>query len=82
MVLPDREHSLLGLLSIQESEPKHWDVRGQYANVIKAVQEAAGSKEVKVYKLNIGEPRAEYWVIALDAKGGRLVGLKALAVES
>ncbi|KAI5291034.1 hypothetical protein KEM54_006594 [Ascosphaera aggregata] len=78
----NREHSLLALLSIQETEVPYWDPRNQYEHVVKAVQRAAGSDEVKIYKVNIGEPRAEYWVLALDKQQGRLVGLKALAVES
>ncbi|KAI5301624.1 hypothetical protein KEM56_001523 [Ascosphaera pollenicola] len=82
LILPGREHSMLALLSIQESEPQYWDPRNQYTKVINAVKDAAGSDEVRIYKLNIGEPRAEYWVLALDKKEGRLVGMKALAIES
>lgn len=46
----------------------------------KAIDETA--VDVKVYRVEIGPSRVEYWVVALDVEGGKLVGLKAKAVES
>ena len=53
----------------------------QYRKVIDAVK-AAGNGDVKVFKVQIDGTRAEYYVVAVDEKDGRLVGLKALSVES
>jgi hypothetical protein len=53
----------------------------QYKKVIDAVK-AAGNGDVKVFKVQIDGTRAEYYVVAVDEKDGRLVGLKALSVES
>lgn len=72
----------ISTLSLSSFDPKN-----QYASVLKAVREAApgtdgSDAEVRVYRLEIGSTRAEYWVLALDGKGGRILGLKARAVES
>lgn len=42
----------------------------------------AGSGEVKVFRVHHGRSRAEYYVVSLDEKGRRVVGLKAVAVET
>jgi hypothetical protein len=67
-------------VSILDAE--EWDPRGDYAYVIRAVQEAAEANEVKVYQIHHGRTRAEYYVVSLDSEGSRIVGLKAKAVES
>ena len=54
---------------------------GQYKNVLDAVRKA-GSGAVKVFKVDLDHSRAEYYVVAVDEKEGRVVGLKALSVES
>ncbi|KAH0544813.1 hypothetical protein FGG08_001042 [Glutinoglossum americanum] len=59
-----------------------WDPRGDYVYIIRAVREAAGVCEVKVYKIHYDRTRAEYYVVSLDSDGSRIVGLKAKAVES
>ncbi|KAH0556666.1 hypothetical protein GP486_005529 [Trichoglossum hirsutum] len=59
-----------------------WDPRGDYAYIVGAVQEAAGTREVKVYRVRHGHTRAEYYIVSLDPEGSRIVGLKAKAVES
>lgn len=51
--------------------------------MVRAVQEAASSgAEVKVYRVEIGRSRVEYFVLGLDGDKGRVVGLKASAVET
>ncbi|KAI9799233.1 MAG: hypothetical protein M1833_004111 [Piccolia ochrophora] len=60
---------------------KDFDAHGQYSDVIKAVK-AAASKDIRIYKLHHGKTRAEYYIVALDEKGSRIVGLKAKAVET
>jgi hypothetical protein len=42
----------------------------------------AGNGTVKVFRVELEGTRAEYYVVGVDDKQGRIVGLKALAVES
>lgn len=42
----------------------------------------AGNGDIKVFKVQIDGTRAEFYVVAVDEKEGRVVGLKALSVES
>jgi predicted aspartyl protease len=64
---------------VEEDKPKGFD--SQYKKVIDAVKQA-GNGEVKVFKVQIDGTRAEYYVVSVDEKEGRVVGLKALSVES
>lgn len=43
---------------------------------------AGAEEDVKVYRVETGGARVEYYVLGLDVKGGRVVGLRARAVES
>lgn len=63
-------------------DPVDWDSDGQYANIIDAVSEATRGNDVRVYRVARDLTRAEYWVISRDDKEGRIVGVKALGVES
>jgi hypothetical protein len=54
----------------------------QYKSVVEAVGKAGTKGEVKVFRVELGGTRAEYYVVAVDADEGRVVGLKALSVES
>lgn len=60
---------------------KEFDPRGQYKKVVDAVK-SAGNGKVSIFRVEHGGTRAEYYVVSVDGKDGRLVGLKALAVES
>ena len=60
---------------------KDFDPRGQYKNVVEAVKKA-GNGKVQVFRVSHGETRSEYYVVSIDKEEGRVVGLKALAVES
>jgi predicted aspartyl protease len=62
-------------------EVKGTGFESQFKKVIDAVKEA-GNGEVKVFKVEIDGTRSEYYVVAVDEKEGRVVGLKALSVES
>jgi hypothetical protein len=53
----------------------------QYKKVIDAVKEA-GNGEVKTFKVQIDSTRAEVYVVSVNEKEGKVVGLKALSVES
>ncbi|KAJ9300856.1 hypothetical protein DTO271G3_2020 [Paecilomyces variotii] len=81
--------------SITTLSPSAFDPKNQYVAVLRAVRAAAtqasggGEKvideaavDVKVYRVEIGPSRVEYWIVALDVEGGKLVGLKAKAIES
>jgi hypothetical protein len=57
-----------------------WDTQGQYKDVVDATREASKGSDVRVYRISKGGPRIEYWVVGLQ--GGKLVGVKALAIES
>lgn len=66
----------MSTLSIQEFDPS-----GEYKDVLQAV-EKAGNGKARIYRLDQGRTRAEYYVVGFDEKGKRVVGLKAKAVES
>jgi len=66
---------------VSEVGVKEFDPKGQYKSVLDAVKKA-GSKDVGIFRVEHGSTRAEYYVVSVDKKEGRLVGLKALAVES
>ena len=71
--------SLLGSEQVKEVELKKFEA--EYKAVVNAVKQA-GKGEVKVFRVEIDGTRAEYYVVAVDAEKGRVVGLKALSVES
>lgn len=62
-------------------EVKNKSFESQYKKVLDAVKKA-GSGDVKVFKVTLDGTRSEYYVVAVDEGKGRVVGLKALAVES
>ncbi|OCL02441.1 hypothetical protein AOQ84DRAFT_304719 [Glonium stellatum] len=66
---------------ISSMSEKEFDRRDQYKKVVDAVKKV-GSKDVSIFRLEHSSTRAEYYIVSLDKKGGRIVGLKALAVES
>lgn len=61
-------------------DPLDWDSRGQYTKVIEAVREAGRGNDVRVYRVGRDRTRVEYWVVTSEE--GRLMGAKALAIES
>ncbi|KAL8365867.1 hypothetical protein RB595_004580 [Gaeumannomyces hyphopodioides] len=69
---------------IEILDPADWDSQGQYGDLVEAVREASKGNDVRVYRVPGGTAsRVEYWVVtATGGKGGRLVGAKALAIES
>jgi hypothetical protein len=69
---------------VQILDPVDWDRSGQYKEVLDAVREAGEGNDVRVYRVGRGGVRFEYWVVTTEGKGkeAKLVGAKALAVES
>ncbi|KAJ5175905.1 uncharacterized protein N7482_001782 [Penicillium canariense] len=87
LISPDADLSQ----AISTLTPTSFDPKNQYASVLHAVRSAAVEKdldadqsnvEVKVYRVELTSTKLEYWVLALDAPGGRVVGLRAKAFES
>lgn len=76
---PDPEGAGVELL-----DPIDWDSNGQYREVIEAVRTAGQGNDVRVYRVPSSGARVEYWVVTTEGKGSgaKLVGVKALAVES
>ncbi|KAF3043867.1 hypothetical protein E8E11_003316 [Didymella keratinophila] len=70
---------LLGQDKVEEVKEKGFET--QYKNVFNTVKKA-GNGEVKVFRVDLESTRAEYYVVSIDKEGGKLVGLKALSVES
>ena len=59
-----------------------WNKTGEYTQVIDAVKEAAHGEKPQVYVVPRTEVKTEYWVVANEKKEKRLVGAKALGVDS
>ena len=78
-MLDDLKTLLGGNKDVEEVKTKGFE--SQYKKVIDAVK-GAGNGEAKVFRVQIDGTRAEYYVVTVDEKEGRVVGLKALAVES
>ncbi|KAF2005300.1 hypothetical protein P154DRAFT_542924 [Amniculicola lignicola CBS 123094] len=60
---------------------KEFDPQGQYAKVLEAVKKA-GNGKVGIFKVEGEGTRSEVYVVSVDEEGGKVVGLKALVVES
>jgi hypothetical protein len=78
-VCADDLKKLIGSDNVEEVSGTSFE--SQYKKVIDAVKQA-GNGKVKVFKVELEGARAEYYAITVDEKEGRVVGLKALAVES
>lgn len=82
LIAPDKDLSN----NITTLSASSFDPRNQYSGVFKAVRAAASGKdedvEVKVYRVEVGPSRVEYFVLGLDTEQGRVVGFRAKAVET
>lgn len=74
------EHGNPEAADISIMDPSDWDVQGQYSKIVKAVAEATKGNDVRVYKVVRDHTRVDYWVVSREE--GRIVGVKALAIES
>jgi len=60
---------------------KQFDPQDRYKKVVDAVKKA-GSGELGFFQVDLDHTRVEYFVLSVDKKGKRLIGMKAIAVES
>ena len=60
---------------------KDFDPQGEYKEVMEAV-ERVGDGKTRIYRVKHDRTRVEYYIVGFDEEGGRVVGLKAKAVES
>jgi hypothetical protein len=72
---PSPEDADVTILDIGE-----WDPSGQYKDIVDATRAASKGSDVRVYRISAGGSRVEYYLVGID--GEKLVGVKALAVES
>ncbi|KAH7154945.1 hypothetical protein B0J13DRAFT_521114 [Dactylonectria estremocensis] len=61
-------------------DPLVWDSKGQYTELLEAVRQATAGNDVRVYSVTRDATRVEYWLVS--TKDGKIVGAKALSVES
>ncbi|EQB44728.1 hypothetical protein CGLO_16491 [Colletotrichum gloeosporioides Cg-14] len=76
---PDPENA-----DVELQDPVDWDANGDYKDIIEAVRKAGKGNDVRVYVVPKGGARTEYWLVTTEGKGkgAKLVGVKALSVES
>lgn len=60
---------------------KEFDPREEYKDVLQAVEKAGDGKS-RIFRVAHGRTRVEYYVVGLDQDKGRVVGMKAKAIES
>lgn len=53
----------------------------EYKEVVDTIRKA-GQGEVKAFRVQLDTRRAEYFFVTLDSEHGRLIGLKALSIET
>jgi len=91
LITRSKDHADHLARSVTTLSENSFDPRNQYASVLRAVREAVSAsassgsgsaEEVKIYRVEIGASTVEYWVLALDTNDGRIVGVKAKAVET
>jgi hypothetical protein len=64
----------------EELSVSEFDPRGEYRGVVKEVEGVVDGAELKVFRVERGKTRVEYYLVGL--RGGRLLGVRAEAVES
>jgi len=72
---PSPNDAGISILDIQD-----WDPRGDYQKLVDQVRDTVKGSDVRVYRVELGGTRVEYWVVGVVDE--RLVGAKALAIES
>jgi len=65
---------------VQIMDIGEWDTQGQYKEIVNATRDATKGSDVRVYRISKGGSRVEYWVVGVES--GKLIGAKAMAIES
>jgi len=67
----------------EEVDVESWKAQlgAQYADVVDKVSSVVESRQVKVYKVDTGLKKAEYYVVGLDLDGERIVGVRVTGLE-
>ncbi|MCJ1280776.1 hypothetical protein MMC26_000093 [Xylographa opegraphella] len=60
---------------------RDFDPKGEYKGVMEAV-EKAGDGKVRVFRVEVGSTRVWYYVVGWEKAAGKVVGVRAKAVES
>lgn len=81
MLIDDLRSLIHADVSIETLSEKDFDPQNSYGTVIEVVKKA-GDGKVRVFKVCHTETRSEYYVVSLDREGKRVVGMKAVAIES
>ncbi|KAE8360802.1 hypothetical protein BDV27DRAFT_148363 [Aspergillus caelatus] len=76
--------------SITTMSPSSFDPKNQYPSALRAVRaavaESSGGDEsavdVKVYRVEVGPSRIEYYILAVDVEKSLVVGLRTKSVET
>ena len=76
--------------SIETLSASAFDPKNRYAAVLRAVRASSSASDtvsesdvdIKVYRMELSSSRVQYWILALDAEEGSIIGLRAKAVES
>lgn len=69
---------------VEIMDPIDWDRNGQYKEIVEAVRKVGKGNDVRVYRIAKDGSRVEYFVVTRqgDGRDARVVGVKALAIES
>jgi hypothetical protein len=68
-------------VSVEELSLKEFDPKGKYQDaVVEKIKSEVDGGSVKVFRVETGKARVEYWVVGI--KDERVLGLRAKAVES
>ena len=65
---------------VEALSTKDFDPKGQYKKVLDAVKEEVSGSDVKVFRVETGKAKAEYFIVGVHE--GKVLGVKAGAVES
>ena len=73
-------HPSPGDADVQIMAIGEWDTQEQYKEIVDATRAATKGSDVRVYRISREGSRVEYWIVGVES--GKLIGAKALAVES
>ncbi|KAK6369311.1 hypothetical protein LTS17_009652 [Exophiala oligosperma] len=78
--LQRKTHGAASSGSVEELSTSEFDPRGEYKDIIVRVEQAGKSSKVRVFRVEVGATRVEYYIITVGDR--MLVGVVTKAVES